>query len=119
MRTRPCRGSSLGEFLVHNASLCKAVVKGTWCPRARSSWKARCVLVQGPCAKVVVMQAHVQEPAQCEALVQGPRAKLEALIGSSEDVLTRGVLTILVQDPCARVILTEGIPVGSLHEVFV
>lgn len=59
------------------------------------------------------MQALVQGRATGTLLVQGPRAKLEALIGSSWDVL------ILVQDPCARVILTEGIPVGSLHEVFV
>ena len=65
------------------------------------------------------MQAVVQGRATGTLLVQGPRARLEALIGSSEDVLTRGVLTILVQDPCARVILTEGIPTGALHEVSV
>lgn len=85
---------------------CKALVQGScvrWSckapPCARISWK-------GP------MQAVVQGRATGTLLVQGPRAKLEALIGSSEDVLTRGVCKILVQEsfllkvfpwaPCTR-----------------
>ena len=130
--------------VVRGSSSCKALVKGTVEPRARHCVSSCKVLVQGPNVRrwceVLVQgsgarlwcKAHprvrvslkglVQVLVQGMAtglLVQGPRARLEVLIGSLWEVLTRGFLVILVQDPRAGAVLNKGFHEGSLHKILV
>ena len=133
--------NSLHMDVVRGSSSCKALVKGTVEPRARhcvSSWsqgpnvRRWCeVLVQGSGARLwckahprvrVSLKGLVQVLVQGMAtglLVQGPRARLEVLIGSLWEVLTRGFLVILVQDPRAGAVLNKGFHEGSLHKILV